>query len=157
MVIDIAHQHNWDVARRYMEKERPVRNKNLRERSRSRKRRLTPKKTRRIKRRGGMRGSATEGGFRLHSGKGRDYRGTVGVPTVRTDTAAVSTERSSAMTKKKQVALRAEPRPTEQGTVRTSAPSKKLSYMLQTPETRRGRRPKDSFPFSTNAIKIQRI
>ena len=30
-VIDIAHQHNWDVARRYVEKERPVKNKNLRE------------------------------------------------------------------------------------------------------------------------------
>ena len=30
-VIDIAHQHNWDVARRYVEKEKPVKNKNLRE------------------------------------------------------------------------------------------------------------------------------
>ena len=30
-VIDIAHQHNWDVARRYVEKERPIKNKNLRE------------------------------------------------------------------------------------------------------------------------------
>ena len=28
-VIDIAHQHNWDVARRYVEKEKPVKNKHL--------------------------------------------------------------------------------------------------------------------------------
>ena len=31
VVIDIAHQHNWDVARRYVEKEKPIRNKNLKE------------------------------------------------------------------------------------------------------------------------------
>lgn len=31
MVIDIAHQHNLDVARRYVEKERPIKNKSLRE------------------------------------------------------------------------------------------------------------------------------
>ena len=30
-VIDIAHQHSWDVARHYVEKEKPIRNKNLRE------------------------------------------------------------------------------------------------------------------------------
>ena len=29
LAIDIAHQHSWDVARRYVEKEKPVRNKNL--------------------------------------------------------------------------------------------------------------------------------
>ena len=31
LVIDIAHQHSWDVARRYVEKERPIKNNNLRE------------------------------------------------------------------------------------------------------------------------------
>ena len=31
IVIDIAHQHSWDIARRYVENEWPVRNKHLRE------------------------------------------------------------------------------------------------------------------------------